>query len=294
MTGRCFPLSTVSLLSAMLLSPLMAAAADPRPPPPTLTSRGGVGDLLVAPTRLVFEARSRSAEVTLINIGTQTATYRISFVQMRMAETGALQEVAGAGPDERFADHMIRFSPRQVTLAPHVAQTVRLQVRKPADLAAGEYRSHLLFRAVPPAATAEASSEPSPGIQIALTQIYGVTIPVIVRHGETAAQVSLSNLSLGPPSRPDETAVLHLAMNRSGDRSVYGNLAVTFTPTGGPAVVVGLMNGVAVYDPNPLRLAAIPLRPPLNVKLGAGNLHVRYANPESPTHPFAEAYLAIP
>ena len=114
------------------------------------THAEGSGDLLVAPTRVVFEARRRSAEVTLVNIGTDTATYRISFVHQRMKPDGSLEAVDTPGPGEAFADDLVRFSPRQVTLEPRVAQTVRMQLRIPAGLTAGEYRSHLLFRAIPP------------------------------------------------------------------------------------------------------------------------------------------------
>jgi len=35
-----------------------------------------IGDLLVTPTRLVFANRTRTAELTLLNIGKATATYR--------------------------------------------------------------------------------------------------------------------------------------------------------------------------------------------------------------------------
>src|SRR5688572_28815630 len=55
------------------------------------TSRpSSVGDLMVSPTRVVLEGRKRNAELTLINTGSQRATYRISFIQMRMTDTGEM------------------------------------------------------------------------------------------------------------------------------------------------------------------------------------------------------------
>ncbi len=42
------------------------------------------GGVMITPTRIVFEGRTRSAEVTVRNSGTASATYRISFKNMRM------------------------------------------------------------------------------------------------------------------------------------------------------------------------------------------------------------------
>ena len=108
------------------------------------------GGLLVAPTRLVFEGRSRGGEVTLVNSGTETTTYRIEVIRLRMKEDGSFEDVVEPQAGERFANDLIRYSPRQVTLDPGVPQTVRVQLRLPAALEEGEYRSHLLFRAIPP------------------------------------------------------------------------------------------------------------------------------------------------
>src|SRR5690349_18571228 len=52
----------------------------------------GVGDLLVAPTRLVLDGH-KGAEVILNNIGDQPATYRISVEFRRMTQDGDLVDV---------------------------------------------------------------------------------------------------------------------------------------------------------------------------------------------------------
>ncbi len=257
-------------------------------------NRGGAGDLLVAPTRLVFEARQRTAEVTLVNVGSRAATYRISFVHIRMAEDGGTREIETPEAGEQFADDLIRYSPRQVTLEPNVAQTVRMQLRKPADLAPGEYRSHLLFRAIPDATPVETTSEPSKELNIRLRPIYGVSIPVIVRHGETSAQVSLSDLEIVRAADEKDGSVIRFRIHRTGNRSVHGNFTVTFTPAGGKPTVVGVANGVAVYTPNPTRLFWIALHPPQNVLLGKGVFHVSYSKPDKADDTIAEAELRVP
>jgi P pilus assembly chaperone PapD len=275
------------LLSVFLFGMLAGAA---------LQAQGGPGDLLVAPTRIVFEGRQRSAEVTLVNTGTVTATYRISFVNLRMNEEGGTKEIeiSGAEPGERFADVLIRYSPRQVTLEPKVAQTVRMQLRLPADLEPGEYRSHLLFRALPSTEAAAKPAEPATSFSVQITAIYGVSIPVIVRHGETSAKVTLSDLELLSPTGAEATPTLRFRMRRTGNQSVYGNLTATFLKAGGKPSVVGLANGVAVYTPNPVRLVGITLRVPPGVVLGNGRLRLAYTKQEKGNETIAEADLLVP
>ena len=260
----------------------------------TTHSQGG-GDLLVAPTRIVLEGRQRTAEVTLVNTGAATAVYRISFVNLRMNEEGGTAEItaSGAGPGEQFADGLIRYSPRQVTLEPRVAQTIRMQLRLPADLPAGEYRSHLLFRAIPSADLAAKTGGADEGFSVKLVPIYGVSIPVIVRHGETSAAATLSELALVPPAGAEATPTLRFRIRRTGNESIYGNLTVTFVPAGGKPMVVGMANGVAVYVPNAARSAGIALHAPAGVALRNGRLHLAYARQEKGNEPIAEADLLV-
>lgn len=258
-------------------------------------AQGGPGDLLIAPTRVVFEGRQRTAEITLVNTGAAAATYRISLVNLRMDDAGGTTEIdaASATTGERFADALLRYSPRQVTLEPKVAQTVRLQLRLLAELEAGEYRSHLLFRATPPAPAAPEAGEAAAEFRVHLTAIYGISIPVIVRHGETSVQATISDLALERPGAGAAPA-LRLRIHRTGNRSLYGNLTVSFVPAAGKPRVVGIANGVAVYTPNSLRNAGIALLLPPGTSLRNGRLHVAYTQPEKGNETIAEADLPVP
>jgi len=62
----------------------------------------GVGDLLVAPTRIILNG-SRGSEIVLSNIGDEVATYRVSVELRRMKEDGTLEEVAAASDREKTA-----------------------------------------------------------------------------------------------------------------------------------------------------------------------------------------------
>lgn len=262
-----------------------------------------LAELMLHPTRIVFEKNQRAAQLDLINNSRETITYRISLVNRRMSETGEFSEIDTAGPGEQFADAMLRYSPRQVTLAPGMAQTVRVLVRKPGGLAPGEYRSHLLFQQVAETKDKTSIEAQRPGaprpteseLEIKLTALVGVSIPVIVRHGETAATVSLGNLALQNSPSANQSPVLSLELRRDGNRSVYGDFIVSFIPSGGAEQSVGRANGVAVYTPNALRRVTITLRPPASVSLGRGTLRVVYRQrPEDGGKPLAEATLPLP
>src|SRR5688500_9460399 len=129
-----------------LATAVLAASLFAYPAP----AAAGIGDLLVAPTRLVLDGR-KGTEVILNNIGDEPATYRISVEFRRMTPDGGLVDVDQPTPEDKLAEEMILFAPRRVTLAPHQPQSIRVSARAPQGLPDGEYRVHLLFRAIPPA-----------------------------------------------------------------------------------------------------------------------------------------------
>ena len=285
------PLSSPLLSSPKLrrwtLSTLLCTVILPSAP--VLAQEGGVGDLTVTPTRAIFEGRTRANRISLINRGTAAATYRISFVQLRMSEDGEFEEITEPGPGERFADEMIRYSPRQVILEPGVAQAVRLMLRKPADLPPGEYRSHLVLHAVPPedaGTSIETVELEDEEFDIRLIPIFRISIPVIVRHGELTATAELADVAFRPATEETAPAV-SLRLERHGERSLYGDVSVTFVPDvdgpsgrkgkHGPETVVGQIKGLAVYTPNPSRSLVLPLNPPEGVQLAHGRLKVAFS-----------------
>ncbi len=261
-------------------------------------ARAQGGNLTLTPTRVVFEGRQRSAVITLINRGAEPATYRIFFTNQRMAEDGSFHDVEEPLPGEQFSEHLIRYSPRQVALEPGAAQAVRLLVRKPRDLEPGEYRSHLVFRWVPPAdigADIEAEELQEGELRIRLIPVVSLSIPIIVRHTDLSAGLTLSDLALRQPESEDAPPVLFMRFNRSGERSVYGDISVTFTAAGGDKSEIGLVRGLAVYTPNRSRTLELRLRPPEGVRLQRGRLNVVFRESDAqPGAIVAEAEISVP
>ena len=253
-------------------------------------------DLMLHPTRVVFDKNTRAAQIELINNGSKPASYRISVVNRRMTEAGQFEPADTALEGERFADGMLRYSPRQITLQPGTAQTVRIMLRKPAELGEGEYRSHLLFDKLPDAegsASIENSGAKGGQIGVALNTLVGASVPVIVRHGSLAATVNLAGLAL----QKDAAQRQHLTLRfeREGASSVYGDVSVTFTPRGGKPQSLAQIGGIAVYTPNRVRQAAVPLELPPGVKLVGGTVEVAYRDrPEAGGKLLAQASLNLP
>lgn len=238
-----------------LLKRIVAAVALPLAFFTTAPAGAGVGDLLVAPTRIVLNG-SRGAEIVLSNIGDEVATYRISVELRRMKTDGTLEDVAEANDREKAAQAMILYAPRRVTIAPGEPQTIRISARAPQGLADGEYRAHLLFRAVPPPRPVTAAREVK-GIAFELIPIYGVTIPVVVRMGNLQAKVGIANVEL--TSQAGKPAVA-LELTRAGDRSVFGDVRVFKAGIKEP---IAVQRGVAVYTEVGSRRLVIPVNPAL-------------------------------
>jgi P pilus assembly chaperone PapD len=239
-------LRTRLLFAALVSAPLVAASVP---------AQAGIGDLLVAPTRIVLDGR-KGAEIVLNNIGEEPATYRISVEFRRMEPDGSLKDVDQPTAADKTAADMIIYAPRRVTLAPHEPQAIRIAARPPEGLPDGEYRVHMLFRAIPPAnpVVKASAAEPEKGLRFQLTPIYGVTIPVVVRLGNLQATAGIANV------HSDKTAeggpAVALDLTRSGSRSTFGEVRVLKAGVKDP---IALQKGIAVYTEINSRHVAVPV-----------------------------------
>ena len=268
-----------SAFTAVLTASLVAGATP---------AHAGVGDLLVAPTRLVLDGR-KGAEIILNNIGDEPATYRISVEFRRMGQNGSLEEVAQPTAADQTAADMIIYAPRRVTLAPHEPQAIRIAARPPQGLPDGEYRVHMLFRAIPPAVPVvqAAAKEPEKGLKFELIPVYGVTIPVIVRLGNLQATAGIANVHL---DRKDGNPVVSLDLSRSGKRSTFGEVRVMKSGVKDP---IALQKAVAVYTEINTRHLSLPISPSFKGE-AAGPVTVQYVETfDDGAHVIAETQAVL-
>ena len=253
-TGRFAALAATAILTATL--PMGSAHA--------------AGDLLIAPTRIILDGR-RGTEVILNNVGAEEATYRITLELRRMNDQGRLDDVdlETATAEEKNALEIIRYAPRRVTLPPNQPQSIRIGLQPNEALADGEYRAHMLFRAIPKAPAADGSDNADEGVKIQLIPIYGISIPVIVRKGTLQATAALNNVRFG---KDEQGPTLELDINRSGKRSLFGEIHVSKPGASEPLSVT---KGIAAYLEIPRRTVSIPLSPEIAAQL-RGEVVVSY------------------
>lgn len=247
------------------------------------------GDLLIAPTRVILDGR-RGAEVILNNIGDEEATYRITLELRRMNVQGRLDDVdvAGANDKEKSALDIIRYAPRRVTLPPNQPQSIRIGLQAIDTLPDGEYRAHMLFRAIPKTPAADGSADSGNSLRIQLIPIYGISIPVIVRKGNLQGTAALANVRMG---RDNEGPTLEFDMARQGDKSIFGEIHVTKP---GQSEPLSVAKGIAIYPEVASRSVSLPLPAEVAAKMKGDIIISYYEAPEAGGGLIAQVRTVLP
>lgn len=260
-------------------------------------------EITVEPRRVVFEGIVKDREIHLRSSAPDTLVYELVVVNYRMTEMGEFVETTSPAAGQLFADRMIQVTPKELTIFPRGEATIKVLYNRPADLADGEYRSHLGLRFIRRAATTTSAGSVSAssnqgrgnvidigkpmldGEKIPPTPMsldYDISIPIIVRQGSLSAKVTISYLnvdlattgadSTSPPEAPFATTRLE----RTGTRSTYGDVSIWYVGEEAQRVQIGELHGIAIYTPNPLRRLRIPLTIPPGLVLAKGVLRIEY------------------
>jgi P pilus assembly chaperone PapD len=266
---------TALLLSLLCAVTAPSAALAQAAEPPVRVSSSAF--LNISPKRLTFDSTRRNGAIYVLNQGSEPVTVDIGFVDRVMAPDGQIysaDEAAGHpdGPQIaarlKSAKDLLQVSPRRVTLQPGRPQTVRVRLSVLPNASDGEHRSHLTVTTLPPRDAGPTAETAAAGgrneLRFDITAVYGLSIPIIVRPGDTDARAAIENLHIEPaataagaPARP--TPVLALDLVRAGSSSIYGNFEVRIQGAPKGAEPLGLVRGVAVYPEIERRLVRIPL-----------------------------------
>ena len=254
------------------------------------------GNLIIFPKRVIFEGNQRFHELNLANTGHDTARYVISFVQIRMKEDGGFENITTPDSGQYFADSFLRIFPRSVTLGPGESQLLKIQLTKTDQITQSEYRSHLYFRSVPDKAplslAATDTVKDTTAIGIRIVPVFGMTIPIIIRSGESTTIVKLTDLSFEMLN--DSTAAVKMTINRAGNMSIYGDISVDYISKDGKITEIAKVQGIAVYTPNMIRRCLIQLNNVPGIDFHNGKLHLTYsAQREDRVSKIAEAELQL-
>jgi hypothetical protein len=240
-----------------------------------ITSQGQ-GNLLVTPKRIVFDGAQRSQELNLANTGDDSATYQISFMQIRMKNDGGFMPITEPDSAQRFADKYLRYYPRTVTLGPREAQSVKIQLINQDKLEPGEYRSHIYLRSVAkptPLGEKSAPTKADSSLSVSLTPVFGISLAVLIRKGENLTKATLTNLA---HHGVDSFHSVKFTINRDGNMSLYGDINIDYISEGGKETRVAMVKGIAVYTPNAFRNMNIALKNIGEIDMSKGKLRVTY------------------
>jgi P pilus assembly chaperone PapD len=255
---KSFKKTAIAICFAMVLCLLLAGQAQ--------------ANLMVAPLRVVFNDRDRSAVVTLINNSDKEATYEVGWALYRMNENGSQTEVPMPDKADPFAvSEIVKFSPRQVRMEANGRQRVRLSLRRPPDLPAGEYRAHLIFSKLPDLSDLSPEQRVR-GARTMLRMKVSTGIPVIIRQGSGDGDGEVISATLEKPSSANKfTHGLAVEVKRTTPFSPYGRIRVYQKDASGKEQMVSFLNNVAIYPEIEKRRAVVPLKGPIQ-----GEVRVAY------------------
>lgn len=266
-------------------------------------SVGGMGDINLFPKRVVIDGRRSIATIGLFNKTADDGDYEIKIVDMAMTPEGQLLNFDNGAPPEitakvKTASPFLRYSPRRVTLRGSESQTIRIMARGDNELPDGEYRSHFLAVSVPrdeqqgfSIDDAVAGGNPE-GIGVQIKPRFGISIPVIVRIGQTTLSVGIREAQL--LTAEDGSQAVGLIITRAGTRSAFGDVMVSASGASKP---VALSRGIGIYPEIDERLVIIPVDPELEPgTLASGRkLTITYTDDDfEPGAKLAEYTLVIP
>lgn len=239
------------------------------------------GDLLIFPKRVVFDGKKKVEKLLLSNIGRDTSTYNISFIQRRMNESGKLEPINEPDSGQRFATPYLRVFPRMVTLAPNETQIVKVQVSRISTIEDGEYRSHLLF--MPEKETRplgqESKDADTTNVTVKLEPVFGISIPTIIRKGTSNTLVKITD-----PEYSLENGSQHFmsfSIQRSGNMSTYGDIIIHYISDDHTSYELGMASGLAVYTPGTLRNVKMQLQKPADADFTNGTFRITYTGHKS-------------
>lgn len=198
----------------LFLFPLLVALAAP------LAAQG----VLIAPTTVIIDARSRTSSILLVNQGEEPAEVDIStfFAYTITDSTGQLQLHTPDSAETGIvsAAEWIRAFPRRMTIAPNSQQTVRLLVSPPAGLPDGEYWARLAVLARGGRVPLETSVDTSQ-VNVGLSIEVRTLLPVLYRKGKVETGIALSHLRA---ARIADSVVVRGRLERQGNAAMIGTL----------------------------------------------------------------------
>lgn len=208
-------------------------------------------DLLITPTRVVFNEGERIEEVILVNSSNEDRSYALSWSHLIQKAGGDYRQLSEAERGTFLsASEYIRFTPRRLTLEPGQNQRIKLMLRPTSDIKGKELRSHLKFTVIPN----EVLEEPEPeqqvteGISMKLNLFLNYTIPIIIKGHSKTPDISINNIQVQNALSSDNIADIAFSLNKTQPYSFFGDMTAYFkSDNSSEFVPVGYLNNLSMF-----------------------------------------------
>ncbi len=190
--------------------------------------------ILVAPTAVFMDHRTRSGQLFLVNTSPrpEEVSIELKFGYPTSDSAGGVTVLLVDQPDSTMpsAAGWIRAFPRRTVVQPGEQQVVRLLAQPPLDLPDGEYWSRVIVTSheiqPPPAAN---DSGVHAGISVQLRQILSLA------YRKGAVTTSLTQTEFQPELKRD-SAIVWLGLHRDGNAAFLGSVTIEVHDQAGHSV----------------------------------------------------------
>lgn len=168
-------------------------------------------------SELIFHGRMRSAKLTLVNRGDETATVTLKYLQpvfkaktdKNAIDSSNMVDVKKIEltnfPYNLKLDKALRITPRRVKLEPGEKQVVRLILRKPVDLLDGVYRANIAIEYIDVVHEKLQQLKPDNNkvSAVGMGFVTAIHIPLMIIHGDVNVELNSFRV-ISVTKRPDE------------------------------------------------------------------------------------------
>lgn len=246
--------------------------------------------MFFTPTRILLDDKNRVEVMNITNLSNITRAYKISFQDQVMTYDGITTSVDNF---EYSAKRMLRFVPRDFTLAPGERQTVRIMSRIRPDTQPGDYHTHIRFLEDVSKRRENNPPQANQAASISAPLAYEALIPAIVSHGRVQSTVGLKSANLSSVAGTRDYKV-NLILTRSGNGQGIAYVDTQYVAPNGTVTPLTPRRTVYLYREIDERVKDYEFSIGADLPPGGGVKVTLYDNPRSDAVAVDETLLQLP
>lgn len=164
--------------------------------------------IMIFPKYVLLEKENKTAKVHLVNSDdVNLLRYRIGLKNLKQNHDGGFTEEK---LNKDVLEHMIKYSPRKVSLGPKGQQTIKVMARHFDAMPEGDSVIYLTIAGMPDVQPAKAVESNGETFNISLTAIHEIALPVVVRKGSVNDKGIISSIKKASDFDKDPALVIRL------------------------------------------------------------------------------------